>query len=238
MWSLNNTVLPELKELSNVGQWAVCANRPVTLLESLWKKKNQPTHWQASRQSPGRQKPSPGVLAGSPGPPAWPQLYWGLRPWWAGPCSKCPLPTREGPDRDLFTCGANTSKWSWERCPMGSGVRVGGEGGPGPPRPPPGRLPWAHPASSPVFTQAHRVRVATWLWGLLSLAAHVARPGPDWGWRAPLSGDAALGPSRGRGAPSGAEPLYEPLCIWKTSLPGPPAPSSVYLTSLASMLTN
>lgn len=60
-------------------------------------KKN--THNRESPWSPGRQEAFPWGLAGFPGPPSRPRLHLpgggGLRPSWAGPRSKCPLPPGE-----------------------------------------------------------------------------------------------------------------------------------------------
>lgn len=77
----------------------------------------------------------------------------------------------------------------------------GGWGGAGPPRPLPGRLPQAHPASRPVFTRARRVCVASWLgrrggcWAQWPTQHGRART--EAGGHPPGDGSAALGPSLG-----------------------------------------
>lgn len=134
----------------------------------------------ASPQSPGRQRPSPEGLAGSPGPPAWPQLHWGLRPRWAGPGSKCPLPTSEGPTGTRSPVVPTPADEAERAVPWGlAGGRVGWRWAPQTPA-------WASSPGSPglkasVHTGPPRVRglLTGAAGGLLSPVAHPARPGPD-----------------------------------------------------------
>ena len=228
MWSLNNTVLPELKELSNMGRWAVCANRPVTLPESLWKKE-KPTHRQlALSPQGGRGPPQRGWRA--PRTPCLAPAALGTpanvgRARLQMPAARQPRPWRQGP----VTCGASTSEWSWEGCPMGSGRRAGGEGGAGPPQAPAwGPFPGSPSVKASVHTGPPRTRglltgAGGGGGGLVCPVAHPARPGPDWGWWAPPQ-VMALQPSGlpWGSAPSETKPLRELLCIWKNISPWPP----------------